>query len=91
MVKSNELLNHIIDLKTDVSAIKQHLKDMNGKLVTHNEQLNTSCPLKHKEVDKKIDLINKFITKVKIRDAKIYMAFTIINAIVVFAITHLWK
>jgi len=52
-ITNAELLNHIINIKENVSGINQHLKDMNGRLVTqdaciknHDTRLNN--------IDKKI-------------------------------------
>jgi len=39
MKKEDQILNYLIQVKEDVSGIKQHLKDMNGRLLKHDEKI----------------------------------------------------
>lgn len=50
MVNNNEILSHIIDIKTNVSAINEHLKTLNGKVATNvnNIEKNRSEIIKTK-------------------------------------------
>ncbi len=38
--KSDLIINHLIDIKTDIGGIKQHLKDMNGSIKRHDEDID---------------------------------------------------
>ena len=58
---SNMLLEYIIEIKESTAAMKQHLKDMNGKLV----KINTECPVKHKILDDDVKDIQNFVNTFK--------------------------
>lgn len=53
MVRGNnqELL---MDIRERVVAIETHLKDMNGKLIKHENILNETCPMRHSKIDENI-------------------------------------
>ena len=40
VITNADLLEHIIGIKENVSGINQHLKDMNGSLLTHAKEIN---------------------------------------------------
>ena len=42
MSKIDIVLNHIIEIKEDISGIKQHLKDMNGKVTIHDKDIKSN-------------------------------------------------
>ena len=50
MEKSLELL---IEIKSTMAGMEQHLKDMNGRLIKHDEFLSKECPRKHTAIDKR--------------------------------------
>ena len=39
MSKQDQILDYIIEIKSDIGGIKQHLKDINGKVKTNEEDL----------------------------------------------------
>jgi len=53
MTKSDILLGHVIDIKENVAGINQHLKDLNGKVITQEKRIGTN---EHtiSRIDKKI-------------------------------------
>lgn len=71
MVSNNEILSHIIDIKTDVSAIQEHLKTLNGKVASNVAKIEDNR--------KKVDKLDKTIA--------VYAAvFTVVVAAVQIAI-----
>ena len=45
--KTDKIYDAVITVKEDVAGIKQHLKDINGKLVKHDTFLSEECPKRH--------------------------------------------
>ena len=88
----NRQMEYIISIKEDVAAIKQHLADINGKIVKHEKQLSETCPLRHSDLDKNMTIrrneINKRLGKIEVRMAKWGGAFTVVNGVMVFVITN---
>ena len=39
MGKTDQILDYIIEIKTDIGGIKQHLKDINGKVSIHDKEI----------------------------------------------------
>ena len=39
MSKTDQILDYIIEIKTDIGGIKQHLKDINGKVAYHDKEI----------------------------------------------------
>jgi hypothetical protein len=60
--------NLIIQISSDVAAIKQHLKDMNGKLIRHDKQLD-KYPEIHRQIDFAIDNLKTEVVKVKTKNS----------------------
>jgi cell division protein ZapA (FtsZ GTPase activity inhibitor) len=40
MTKNDDILEHIIDIKSDTAGIRQHLKDLNSKVATNVQKIN---------------------------------------------------
>ena len=40
MSKTDQILGYVIEMKTDVGSIKQHLKTINGTICAHNKRIN---------------------------------------------------
>ena len=40
MTKTDQILDYVIEMKTDVGSIKQHLKTINGTICSHNKKIN---------------------------------------------------
>ena len=51
--KNEEILIHLISIKEDVSAIKEHLKTLNGKVATNVQNIECNR-LENKETDKNV-------------------------------------
>jgi len=37
--KTDQILDYIIEIKTDIGGIKQHLKDINGNVDKHDKEI----------------------------------------------------
>jgi len=37
--KADQILDYIIEIKTDIGGIKQHLKDINGNVDRHDKEI----------------------------------------------------
>lgn len=89
MTEYQELLKHIIDLKTQTAGIEQHLKDMNDKLVKHEKFINEDHPLmsdnRKKEVDGQLKEMKEFQIKVMAIAGTIWTIVTVgVTLIAVF-------
>lgn len=88
------MLTHIIEIKEDIAAIKQHGKDQNGRVFKLDKQLTEGCPLKHKEleenIDKREEAMDKRVKKIELNMAKWAGAYTVLNGIIMFLITK-WE
>ena len=40
MTKQDEILNHVIVIKTDMAMVKQHLLNLNGNVARHEKNIN---------------------------------------------------
>lgn len=47
MVNNNDIVRHLIDIKEDTAGIKQHLKDLNGKVARNVNEIGCN----KKEID----------------------------------------
>ena len=54
----------LIKISSDIASVKQHLSDMNGRLIRHEKQLD-KCPETHKNLDVVLDKMRDEITKIK--------------------------
>jgi len=50
-----EIRRDVTDIKIMLGKIEQHLKDMNGKLIAHDNFISEKCPVNRKEMYSKID------------------------------------
>lgn len=92
---SNMLLQHVIDIKTSIGGIEEHLKQLNSKVATQERRLNQDCPLKHKELEEKISRrredINGRLDELEKGhvEIKAYSKFTVRAISIIFAIAQI--
>jgi hypothetical protein len=63
---NKEILSHVISIKEDVAGIKEHLKQLNSKVATHETQIyEHKCKddICHNELEHKINNINITLAK----------------------------
>lgn len=84
-MEDKQLLQYLVDIKSDVSGIKQHLKDMNGKLIKLEEFRTKDCPLNQEKMSEKITEIRMEMVKVT---AIMGIIVTIIVTIATSMINH---
>lgn len=95
MTKKDSTTDLLIQISSDISAIKQHLKDMNGKLITHERKFER-CPEVHRELEVNLDSLKTEIEKVKTRSG-VYiglasgLAGALLVAILNFLVIHFSK
>jgi len=65
----------LMDIRERLAKIEQHLKDMNGRLLKHDNILFVDCPAKH-------STLNKDITQIKVFNGTVVGIATIIMVIV---------
>jgi len=100
------LLTHIMDIKENISGIREHLKALNGSVARHEKQLTTTCSIKHDKIDSHLGLckadLDKKIKEVN-EEVKISTAFrnkligaiiasnAFITTIIVIGVNYLFK
>ena len=52
MTKTDTILGHIIDIKSEVSGINQHLKTLNGSVLRHNKEIEENTIHRIKVTDR---------------------------------------
>lgn len=86
MTKQTEIL---VDIRERIVRIETHLADMNGKLLKHDTFVYDSFPCYQKELDTRIDKLNKDITIVAVKVAFVIgVAAAICGAILTFLINN---
>ena len=63
---NKEILSHVITIKEDVAGIKEHLKQLNSKVATHELQIyenKNKGDVCHQELENKVNSINITLAK----------------------------
>ena len=80
IMKDRDVIKDIIDIKVAVGKIEEHLNSMKEKSITHENFIKTDCPVKMKDVYKKLDntFYKLFITNIGIWTSVIILLVSLI-------------
>lgn len=85
--KMTTIAKDIQDIKITLAGINEHLKSMNGQIITCTKHVNTNCPTNRKDIYDKVDTVKENVNKINNTLAQhkiIYaVAYTIMASVLV--------
>lgn len=73
----------ITDILVSLRGIEEHLKQMNGRLLKHDDQLFVECPTRHNGLNEQISQLRVELAKLK---TQIMVYVPLVNVVIAAAI-----
>jgi len=72
MTKKDNNTELLIEIRSKVAGIEQHLSDMNGWVKRHETHITDKCPDNRKDINERISIINNLVTRNTVVTSMIY-------------------